>query len=495
MAEERAQWDSRLGFILAMVGSAVGLGNIWRFPNVLYANGGGSFMIPYIVAIFLLGISFILVEYALGYRFKASISKILYSIKPQFESVAWLILLIIFLILTYYIVVVGWDLIYLVLSFTKGWGANPDVFFSSNVLQASDSITGIFTFVPIVLTSVIVLWATIWAITQTNLNSGIEKVSKIVIPLLFCIVIVIVAFSLCLPGASIGYSQIYTPDWSALLNFNVWLAAFGQIVFSLSLGMAIALTYASYLPDGFALTDNALLVAFTNSGFEVFNAFGVFSILGFMTFTTGIPFNDLVTEGTGLAFVVFPQVFNQMGDVAYIIGPLFFFSILFAGLTSAIALVEPIASSLTEKFNIGRKRAATLVCLFGLIVSLMFTTQAGSMILGVFDLFLNNYALLFTIVLECIIFGWIYKFDNLIETLNKDSRFKVGSLWRFVIRFALPIAIFVLWVEGIFNTLFTGDPVTYSIMIILLIALIVIPIIFAKLPAKNDEYYEVIDDL
>ena len=454
MAEERAQWNSRWGFILAMVGSAVGLGNIWRFPNVLYANGGGSFMIPYIVAIFLLGVSFILVEYALGYRFKASISKILYSIKPKFEPIAWLILAIIFLILTYYIVVVGWDLIYLVLSFTKGWGANPDVFFSSNVLQASDSIAGIFTFVPMVLISVLVLWATIWVITQSDLNSGIEKVS-----------------------------------------INVWLAAFGQIVFSLSLGMAIALTYASYLPEGFALADNALLVAFTNSGFEVFNAFGVFSILGFMTFTTGIPFNDLVTEGTGLAFVVFPQVFNQMGAVSYIIGPLFFFSILFAGLTSAIALVEPIASSLTEKFNIKRKRAATLVCLVGLIISLIFTTQAGSMILGVFDLFLNNYALLFTIVLECIIFGWIYKFDNLIETLNQNSHFKVGRIWKFVIRFALPIVIFILWIQGIVNTLFSGDSATYSIMFILLISLIIVPVILAKMPAKNEKYYEVLDEL
>ena len=115
MAEERAQWNSRWGFILAMVGSAVGLGNIWRFPNVLYANGGGSFMIPYIVAIFLLGVSFILVEYALGYRFKASISKILYSIKPQFEPIAWLILTIIFLILTYGFDIPG-------LKFYKGLG-------------------------------------------------------------------------------------------------------------------------------------------------------------------------------------------------------------------------------------------------------------------------------------------------------------------------------------------------------------------------------------
>ena len=301
-----------------------------------------------------------------------------------------------------------------------------------------------------VLISVLVLWATIWVITQSDLNSGIEKVSKIVIPLLFIIVVVIVAFSLTLPGASIGYTQIYTPDWSALLNFNVWLAAFGQIVFSLSLGMAIALTYASYLPEGFELADNALLVAFTNSGFEVFNAFGVFSILGFMTFTTGIPFNDLVTEGTGLAFVVFPQVFNQMGDAAYII--------------------------------------------IGLIISLVFTTRAGSLVLGVFDLFLNNYALLFTIVLECIIFGWIYKFDNLIETLNQYSRFKVGRLWKFVIRFALPIVIFLLWIQGILSTLFEGDSVTYSIMLVLFLALIIIPVILSKLPARNEEYYEALED-
>ena len=183
-----------------------------------------------------------------------------------------------------------------------------------------------------------------------------------------------------------------------------------------------------------------------------------------------------------------------MGDAAYIIAPLFFSSILFAGLTSAIALVEPIASSLTEKFNIGRRQAASLVCLVGLIISLVFTTRAGSLILGVFDLFLNNYALLFAIVLECIIFGWIYKFDNLIETLNQNSRFKVGRLWKFIIRFVLPITIFLLWIHGIMGTLFKGDSVTYSIMFVLFIALIIIPIILSKIPARNDEYYEVLED-
>ncbi len=496
VAENTApQWNSTFGFMMAMIGSAVGLGNIWRFPNVLYSNGGGSFMIPYIVALFLLGISFVMVEYALGYRFKSSVSKILYSIHNKLEPIGWVILVIIFLILTYYVCVVGWDLIYLLLSFTKAWGSNPDAFFSNTVLQASGGLEGMFAFVPWILLSVIAVWATIYAITQSNLNSGIEKVSKILIPVLCGMVVIIVVFALTLPGAYIGYSQIFTPDWASLTNLDVWLAAFGQIVFSLSLGMAIAITYSSYLPEGSKLVDSALTVAFSNSAFEVFNSFGVFAILGFMTFTTGVAFNSLITDGTGLAFVVFPQVFNVMGTGAYIIGPLFFGCILFAGITSAIALVEPISAALTDKFSIPRRKAATIVCGLGLLVSLLFTTQAGSFFLGIFDGFLNNFALLLTIVIECIIFGWIYNFDNLIETMNEYSTIKLGKTWKFVIKFALPICILVFWVSGINSTILAADPISQGIMLILSIVIIVVPIILSILPAKNDEYYEVLEDI
>ncbi|MEE1133147.1 MAG: sodium-dependent transporter, partial [Methanobrevibacter sp.] len=307
---KKQEWNSNLAFMMAMIGSAVGLGNIWRFPNVLYSNGGGSFMIPYIVSLFLLGISFVLVEYAVGFKFKKSIARILYSIKDKLEPVAWFILLIVFLITTYYVCVVAWDFIYIILSFTKAWGANPDLYFANNVLHATESVSGIFTIVPNVLISVFIIWLIAWLIIKRDLNDGIGKVSQILLPLLCLIVVGIVIFSLTLPGASLGYTQIFNPDWSALTNLDVWLAAFGQIVFSLSLGMAIAMTYASYLPEGSKLVDNAIIVAFSNSGFEVFNSIGIFSILGFMALSSGVPFNELVTEGTGLAFVVFPQVFN-----------------------------------------------------------------------------------------------------------------------------------------------------------------------------------------
>lgn len=489
MSGKRSEWNSNLTFILAMVGSAVGLGNIWRFPNVLYSNGGASFIIPYIVSLFLLGISFVLVEYAVGFKFKTSLAKILYNIHKKLEPVAWMILTIVFLITTYYICVVGWDLIYLVLSFTKAWGANTDLYFAQNVLHATDSINGIFTIVPNILISIIVIWLIVWVIIKTNLNDGIGKVSRILLPILCLIVVIFVIYSLTLPGAYIGYSQLFHPNWSALTDSDVWLAAFGQIVFSLSLGMAIALTYASYLPEESKLVDNALIVAFSNSGFEVFNSIGMFSVLGFMAMTSGIAFNDLVTEGTGLAFVVFPQAFNVM-EAGSILGPLFFLCILFAGITSAIALLEGICYSISEKFDFSREKSATIVCIVGGLISIIFTTTSGSYILEVFDSFLNNFALLFAVLLECIIFGWVYDFDELINTLNKDSRIHVGKLWKIVIKFILPICIFCLWIQGIFSTLSEEKLVNIVIRAILIIVIIVLPIILSKLPAKNKDYYQ-----
>lgn len=487
---KKSEWNSNLAFLMAMIGSAVGLGNIWRFPNVIYSNGGGSFLIPYIISLFLLGISFVLVEYAVGYRFKMSLARILFTISKKLEPVAWFILTVVFLITTYYVCVVGWDLIYLVLSFTKAWGANPDLYFSNSVLHATDSLSGIFTIVPNVLVSVFIIWFLAWMIIKRDLNDGIGKVSKILIPILCIIVVIIVAFSLTLPGASIGYTKIFTPDWRALGDAKVWLAAFGQIVFSLSLGMAIAMTYASYLPKGAKLVDNAVVVAFSNSGFEVFNSIGMFSILGFMAFSSGIPFNELVTEGTGLAFVVFPQVFNTMTG-AGIIGPLFFLCILFAGITSVIALLEGVCYSISEKFLISREKTATVVCIVGFLISTIFATGAGSFLLGIFDTYLNSFALLLGVFMECIIFGWLYKFDDLMNTLNEHSSIKVKKDWKIVIKYVLPICIFLLWNQGIYYTVTTLNSESRIVVAILSIALIIIPIVLTKLPAINKDYYNV----
>ncbi|WP_303248048.1 sodium-dependent transporter [uncultured Methanobrevibacter sp.] len=489
MSENGTQWNSNFSFLMAMIGSAVGLGNIWRYPYVLYSHGGGSFMIPYIVAIVLLGFSGVLLEYAVGYKFKTSLLEIYGKIKTKFRVIAWFTLLIVFLILSYYVCIVGWDLIYLVLSFFKGWGADPNNYFVTSVLHDNPTFGGMLEIVPIVFISCLIVWFVIWLISHRNINDGVSKFSNVAVPLLFVLIVIIVGFSLTLPGASIGYTAMFTPDWNALLDANIWLAAFGQVIFSLSIGMAIAITYSSYLGKKTNLTKNAGIVVASNSGFEVFNAIGVFSILGFMALSTGVGFDGLVTEGTGLAFVAFPEVFNVMGGAAYIIGPLFFFCILIAGITSAIALAESVTSSLITEFDLTRKKAVTILCIIGFCVTAIFTTGAGSTVLGIFDRILNNFALILAIVFECIIFAWFYKIDDLIEVLNRNTSIKIGSLWKYLIKFILPIVLLVLWVTGLVSTLSFSNNMSLFVELILFAVLFVVPFIlnhFAKSRKVNE---------
>ncbi|MDO5848521.1 MAG: sodium-dependent transporter [Methanobrevibacter sp.] len=477
MAEKKMQWDSNFSFLMAMIGAAVGLGNIWRFPYVLYSNGEGTFLIPYVVSLVFLGLSFILFEYAIGYKFKTSVLDICKKIRDRFQMVGWSLCLIVFIVTTYYICIVGWDLIYLVLSFFKGWGANPDGFFSQTLLQSTPSIAGITTVIPVILVSTVIVWAAIWYISHKDLNDGIGKFTKWIVPLLVVLMAIVVFYSLTLPGASLGYGEFVNVDWGSLANPNVWLAAFGQVLFSLSLGMGIVIAYASYLPENSNLTKNAVIVLGANSGFEIFNALGIFSILGFMALESGAPLNTLVSEGTGLAFVAFPKVFNVMGPASGIIGPIFFLCILIAGITSAVGMIEPLVSSLADRFEISRKRSATIVVVAGILITSIFTTGAGNYLLTIFDEFLNNYALIFIIILQCIIFGWYYKIDNLIEVLDNNALFKVGRLWKAVIKFAIPIILAIIWVHSIFTQLVVKGPDVLVIDALITIVLIVVPII------------------
>ena len=485
MVETKSKWNSNFAFLMAMIGSAVGLGNIWRYPYVLYSNGGGSFLIPYIIAIVVLGFSCVLLEYAVGYKFKTSLLDIYYTINKKFKLFGWFVVLICFLILTYYLCIVGWDLIYLCLSFFKGWGANPNAYFATSISNPNGHLGGIFDIVPIVFVSCLIIWVITWYISHKNINDGISRLCNIFIPFLFIVIIGIAIYSLTLKGASIGLANMFTPDWSQLLNLNIWLAAFGQVLFSLSIGMGIAITYSSYIDDDVSLTKNAATVVVSNSAFEVINAVGVFSILGFMSFMSGRPFDSLIVDGTSLAFVAFPMVFNIMGGVAYIIGPLFFFCILIAGITSAVAVLETMVSSFITEYGFSRKKAVTILCIVGFCITSLFTTGLGSFILGIFDRILNNFAIILAAILECIIFGWYYKIDDLVDVLNKNSNVKiVRSWWKYLIKIILPVILFILWFVGLKSTFAFSSILELFIIVGLLLILIIVPFVLTYFSKK-----------
>ncbi|WP_405267674.1 sodium-dependent transporter [Methanobrevibacter sp.] len=482
---QQGQWDSSLAFIFAMIGAAVGLGNIWRFSYVLYSNGGGSFFIPYFTAIAIMGIPFLILEYGVGFSFKESFSKIMKDIKPEFEIIAWILVLFVFIVTIYYMVILSWDLVYLLSSFTFNWGTDTAAYFVNTVGGSSNLSDASFLLIPTTV-GVLILWVVLWFISHRNVDQGIGKVSKILIPALFVIMAIIIVYALTLPGAEIGISTLLTPDWNMLLNVDIWLAAFAQIIFSLSMGQAIALTYASYLPENSKLIDNVLIVVFSNSAFEICTAFGVFSILGFMSFTNGTPMVQLITEGTGLVFIVFPMIFNIMGPIGRILAPMLFLAILFAGVTSALGFFEPMLNSTANKLGWSRKKAATVLSIIGCVFSLILTTGISSYLVGIIDSFVNQFGILLLIGIQCIIFAWFYGVEHFLPALNEHSTFKVGKTWSFVIKYLLPCVLIVMWVIGIVQLFTTAKSFEIMIDLIIIIGVLVSSFFLTKLKPADE---------
>ena len=482
---QQTQWDSSLAFIFAMIGAAVGLGNIWRFSYVLYSNGGGSFFIPYLIAIAIMGVPFLILEYGVGFSFKESFSSIMKKINPKFEIIAWILVLFVFIVTIYYMVILSWDLVYLGSSFTFSWGTDAAHYFVNTVGGSSNLSNASFLLIPTTI-GVLLLWIILWFISHRNVDQGIGKVSKILIPALFVIMGCIIVYALTLPGAGIGIATLLTPDWGKLLDVNIWLAAFAQIIFSLSMGQAIALTYASYLPENSKLIDNVLIVVASNSLFEICTAFGVFSILGYMSYTGGTPMVQLITEGTGLIFIVFPMIFNIMGPIGRILAPLLFLAILFAGITSALGFFEPMLNSTSNKLGWSRKKTATILSIIGCIFSIILTTGISSYLVGIIDSFVNEFGILLLIGIQCIIFAWFYGVEHFIPALNESSSFKVGKTWSFVIKYLLPIVLIVMWAIGIVQLFSTAKQFEIIIDLVIIVAVLVFAFILTRIKPAND---------
>ena len=485
------KWGSNIAFILAMIGSAVGLGNIWRYPYVLYSNGGGAFLIPYLVAILVLAVPLLILEYGVGYNYQSSFTKAIVKLKPKFEFYGWILPVVVFIMTIYYSTIIGWDGIYLFLSFFKGWGANPNTFLNVDLLQTTNSLSGVFNFIPFIAVFMLVGWFIIWFISHKNLDEGLGKVCKIFVPLLFAVMFIIVIFSLTLPGAYIGLGELFNPDWSSIWHFDIWMAAFGQIFFSLSLGMGAGFTYASYTNDDIDLISSGLCVVMANSAFENFAALGVFSILGYMSLQSGTPVSEIVSQGTTLIFVAYPQVFNILGTVGLILGPLFFFTVYVAGITSMLSSFEVLSISIQNKFALTRRKSTLILCLIGSLVSMIYATSAGGYILGIADIFVNNIVILFSVFVECVLFAWVFKAERLIEFLNNKSKtFKLGKWWLLEVKYIIPILLVVIWFGGLHELIIMKTTESVMILIVLALILIISSLIFTLIPSKSPDWFE-----
>jgi neurotransmitter:Na+ symporter, NSS family len=446
----REQFAGRWAFIFAAIGSAVGLGNIWRFPYVAYENGGGAFIVPYLVALLTAGIPLLFFDYAIGHRFKGSPPLAFRRLSKWTESIGWWQVLICFVIGVYYAAIIAYAAMYTWFSFGERWGDDPEAFFFGEYLQVAEDVAPNLEFVPTVFWPMLAVWLIVLVILGVGVKKGIAMASLIGIPVLVVMFVILVVVALFLPGAPEGLNALFTPNWEVLTDPQVWIAAYGQIFFSLSVGFGIMITYASYLKRRTNLTGSGLMVGFSNSSFEILAGIGVFAALGFMAQANGVEVAEVVTNGIGLAFIAFPTIISE-APAGALIGVLFFGSLVVAGFTSLISILEVVVSAVKDK--LGWNRWTTVIAVVGtagLISLLLFSTTSGINVLDVTDAFANNFGIVGAALVAVVVVSWLLRrLDNMVNHLNAVSSFRVGRVYKVLVAVILPIVLAYMWVSDV----------------------------------------------
>ena len=440
---DRGAFSGRTVFIFAAIGSAVGLGNIWRFPAVAYENGGGAFILPYLVALLSAGIPLLFLDYAIGHRWRGSAPAAWRRFTRWTEFVGWWQVLISLIIALYYALILAWALNYTLFSVDQRWGEDAGAFFNefTQAVGGADATLG-FDFVPAVLITMLIVWAAVVIVMALGVQRGIAASASIFIPLLVVMFIILVVRALFLPGAVDGLNAFFEPNWAALADPNVWIAAYGQIFFSLSVAFGIMLTYSSYLKKKTDLTGSGLVVGFANSSFEILCGIGVFSALGFMAQAQGVAIDEVVSSGVGLAFIAFPTIISE-APAGAVIGVLFFGSLVLAGFTSLISIVEVIIAAFQDKFGLGRLPATLGVTIpIAVVSTVLFSTTTGLPLLDVMDKWVNSYGIVAVAAVSTIIVAYVVRgLPTLRDHLNHLGTFPIGKVWMACVAVIAPLVL------------------------------------------------------
>jgi len=453
----RERWTSRTTFLFAAIGSAIGLGNVWRFPYLAYDNGGGAFLVAWIIGLLILGIPWLIMEFGMGRMFQKGAPGVFAGVGKKWEWLGWWPSYVAFLIVAYYAVVIAWALRYAVSSFTMEWGTGEAAagttadFFFSNILNISSGPTDFGGIVWLTLAMLAIVWAVLFLIMFKGAGViGKVAVYTVIIP--WVLLIALLVRGLTLPGAVEGLNYYLNPDWSALLTGDIWFAAFSQIAFTLSVGMAGMYAYGSFVAKKADINNNAMITGFANNATSFLAGFAVFSTLGFLATSLSVAVPDVAGSGLGLAFITYPAAISMM-PAANIIGVLFFLTLFFLGIDSAFFLAHGgVIAPLRDKFGGGLAKWTAGFCVVAFLVGVVFTTQAGLYWLDMIDRAVSFYGLLITGALSCIVIGWFWKPKTLRDHVNATSDIKIGAWWDWVIKLVLPIAlIFVVIYGGFMN--------------------------------------------
>jgi len=441
----RQRWSSRTVFILAAVGSAVGLANVWRFPYLAGKYGGGAFLIPYLLAFVLMATPLLVLELAIGQQMQEGPVRSLRKLHPAFGGLGLIAVTSAFLVVAYYTAVMAWCLIYLLKSFSLDWTGDTEAYFFQEVLQISEGVHQIGSINGPVLGALVAIWLTIYfCIWQ-----GPKSVSKVVhysVPIPVVALVVLLIRAITLPGFWQGWQLYLTPKWSILFAPEVWTAACTQAFATLSVAFGIMLTYASYKDPEQDIAKDAWITAILDTAISLFAGFVVFAVLGYMAWTSQTPVDELAASGPGLAFVVFPKALSLM-PLAELFSALFFFTLLSLGIDSAFSLIEPvIATCLDLRPRAKSSYVAAGACFAAFATGLIYTTQAGLYFLDIVDHFVISYNAILVGLGTAILGGWVVGAESLRRYINQVSDWQVGRWWNVSIKWVVPIMLAILLV-------------------------------------------------
>ena len=457
MTTNRSSFSSRLGFVMAAAGSAGGLGNLWRFPYLAAKYGGGIFLLVYILLLVTFGFALMITEIAIGRKTRLSCISAYGALNKRFAFLGWLAALVPIIITPYYCVIGGWVMKYL-FEFTRGNGltAAGDQFFGNFIAAEESGLLGspVLWFVLfILLTAVIVGF---------GVEKGIEKASKVLMPVLVVLSIVVAGFSLAIPGAMAGLKFYLLPDFSHFSWMTV-LAAMGQMFYSMSLAMGIMITYGSYMKKENKLEHSVGQIEIFDTGIAMIA--GLMIIPAVVAFSGGDTTVVQSTAGPGLMFGVLPKVFETM-PAGGLVGTLFFLLVAFAALTSSISLMEAIVSSFMDKFNLQRGLTVLLVTalLFslGILSCLGYGPWAGVQLLGMafldfFDFISNSLLMPIVALFTCILIGYGVGTSVVEEEVKAEGAvFRRENLYRVMIRWVAPVLLVLILVTSVMQGLGIG---------------------------------------
>lgn len=441
MEDKRGGFTGKAGFVLAAAGSAVGLGNIWRFPYLAAKYGGGIFLLVYAILTFTFGFTLLSSEIAIGRKTGKSVIGAFRSLDRRFSFIGYIEALVPIIVAPYYSVIGGRVFKYFVVFASGDMDRAVEGEFYKNFV--SSNYEPIFWFLLFVLFTIVAV--------LLGVEKGVEKINKIMMPLLVLLTIFIAIYSLFMPGAIEGLIYYIKPNFSAFSGETL-LAAMGQLFYSMSIAMGIMITYGSYMKK-----DSDISSCISN--IEIFDT-GIAFLAGLMIVPAVFVFSggstEALSEGPGLMFVTLPKVFSSMSG-GNIVGAAFFLMVLFAALTSSVSMVETIVSIFCEKFKIKRKTACLIVFLICITLGIPSSLGSGMWshikvlgysFLDFFDFLANNILMPISALITCIFIGYVINPKVITDEIEKTKEFKRKGLYIFMVRYVAPVCIIFILLSG-----------------------------------------------